>query len=272
MDIKKFIKENEAEVLTTATISAVAGMGVMSVIQADKISAGKAKAKQEIANGNDMKWYKKIAVYAKHIVKPVLPIALAGGAAVASSIGMEKLAKKQKAKIVALTGALALESGRVKSLLDYKKEAEKMLGEKKAAELKSEGNKDIKKEVPEDIQKQEKSQANAMPEAGLKQMFVDKLSGQYIWSTIDDIQEGIRKIERRILTDPYGDFIPVNDLYYEWNIDYNTEIGKMTGFNVKWNKNGIDADLTGAIKTPSGSTATVIEFNWLTREEAKEML
>lgn len=263
-EIKKWFKENQSDVMTGVAISATVGIVAGAIAQAEKISIAKAEAKKE-AEGK--KFFGKLWCYTKNLAKPIAPIVLTAGVSIAADVALDRICHKQKSKIAALTGALAISTAKTKELMEYKSKADKLLGEKKAQEIKHEINQEKANndKVPEKIERE----ARSMPEAGLKQLFKDSLSGQFIYCTVDDVHEAARSIERKILSDSYGEFIPANDFLYLLGAeDYNTEVGKLCGFNQKWNQGGIGLVLDDIIKTPSGMMATVIEYNYITREEA----
>lgn len=252
--MSNWLTEHKFEVLAVTSCIGTATTAVMAVVKAEDIAAAKAEAKAAMANETGIK---KVWVGTKKMFVPTLSITIPALAGIGATIATGVVRKKE---IAGFTAALALEASRSRDLLEYKKKAEAVMSSEQASKVREELAKE-KEERGENVYRE-------CPEAGFGQLFFDCLSERYFFSDLDTINAGVRRIERRIHDDPFNAFIPANDLYYEWGIGYNTEIGKMAGFSCYWNNGELDLDTMGTRKSPLGILATEISFNWVAAHEA----
>jgi len=205
--VKKDINEDCPTILTITGLFSLALTVYSCVRYGPKVKEAVEEKKEEL--GDD---YRKIDGF-KAGIKPAIPIILSTGATATCMITSNRIAVR---RINELTTAYEISE---ESLALYKKKAHEMLGDKKAAELRQEVNKEI-------VDKKDLKELPKTLKPG-QHWFVDNWSGEKFLSDVDTVKNAKNVFNSQVIK---YDGQCMNDFYYLLDLDPRTA-GQYAGFD-----------------------------------------
>lgn len=253
-------KENSAAILSVGACFGIVGTIVLSVNAGKKIEVKTQQIDKEIeekkATGTEITVKEEKKEHIKAYFPTILPAVGIGAMSIACTIASYKISAK---KIAALTTAYTLTS---KAFAEYKKAAEKLLGDKEQEiqrerlknKVKEEPmDKEMEEKVKADYERAEKNPSSADLLYGIKPVFKDDVTGQYMYATRDQIRDALEEYNVEIRTSDDYDWHPWNNFLINIpGADYNTETGESIGFYKADYPDGIKLDLSNSTLSESG--------------------
>lgn len=260
-------KENSPAILTGFASLGVAGAIILGVRAGKKIQqkteAVDQKLEEKKASGEEVTVKESRIEHVKAYFPAILPAVGVGAMAIGCTIASYKISAK---RIAALTTAYTLTA---QAFAEYKKAAEKLLGEKEK-EIQRERLKEYEKEHPMDKEMEEKvkedyKKAETEPSAadriyGIKPVWLDKITGQHLYATRDQIWRALEEFNVEIRTSDDDDWHPWNNFLINIpGTEYDRISGEAVGFYKADFPDGIQLDLTNSCLAENG--LNIIEIN-----------
>ena len=185
--------------------------------------------------------WETVTAVAPYVWKPALCGTFTAGCVIGAQIlNMQRLTM--------LAGAYKLSE---KKLKEYEEKAMELFGEKKATELHDEVVKDMTPEIPDD---------SLIPRTGQgDQLCYDLFSGRYFYSSTEAIHRAEAAILKKLFS---GEWVDLNELYYELRLD-ETKYGDKFGWaNKAINSKPINIRLTYVAREINGENKVVCVMDY----------
>ena len=273
-----YCEENSPAILSGIACLGVLGTMILGVRAGKKICKKEEKIKEQIeekeAKGEVITKRESRIQYVKAQFPEIIPVIVVGTLSITCTIASYKISAK---RIAALSTAYALLS---KTHEEYKKAAEKLLGEKEKEIERERLKAQMEKNPPPDELKDEtlKKVGETESKAGKTTneiyqtvpVWYDELSNQYFKATEAEIKEAFANVKSKLRGGTY-DFVSVNDWLYDIpDAKHNIPSLDRIGWTASRFPNGPRVNLENGAKAPNGLFVGIIQYDWGTEIDGKD--
>lgn len=269
-----YCEKNSPAILSTFACLGVVGTMILGVHAGKKVAKKEDKVKEQIkekeAKGEVVTKKESRIMYVKSHFPEVIPVIVVGTLSITCTIASYKISAK---RIAALSTAYALLS---KTHEEYKKAAQKLLGEKEKEIERERMKTQMEKNPPPDELKEET--LKKVGEGGKTTndiyqtvpVWYDELSNQYFKATEAEIREAFANVRTKLRGGTY-DFVSVNDFLYDIpDAKHNIPTLDRIGWTAARFPNGPRFNLDDGAKAPNGLFVGKIEYDWGTEIDGKD--
>lgn len=269
-----YCEENSPAILSGIACVGVLGTMILGVHAGKKIAKKEEEVQKQIedkeAKGEVVTKKESRIMYVKSQFPEIIPVIVVGTLSITCTIASYKISAK---RIAALSTAYALLS---KTHEEYKKAAQKLLGEKEKEIERERMKAQMEKNPPPDELKEETLKKVGEGGRTTNEIYQtvpvwwDELSNQYFKATEAEIREAFANVRTKLRSGTY-DFVPVNDLLYDIP-DAKSDIPSLNriGWTAERFPNGPRFNLNEGAKAPNGLFVGKIEYDWGTEYDGKD--
>lgn len=273
-----YCEKNSPAILSGLACLGVFGTMILGVRAGKKIVKKEEKIQKQIeekeAKGEVITKRESRIQYVKAQFPEIIPVIVVGTLSITCTIASYKISAK---RIAALSTAYALLS---KTHEEYKKAAEKLLGEKEKEIERERLKAQMEKNPPPDELKDEtlKKVGETESKAGKTTneiyqtvpVWYDELSNQYFKATEAEIKEAFANVKSKLRGGTY-DFVSVNDWLYDIpDAKHNIPSLDRIGWTASRFPNGPRVNLENGAKAPNGLFVGIIQYDWGTEIDGKD--
>ena len=269
-----YCEENSPAILSGIACLGVVGTMILGVHAGKKIAKKEEEVQKQIedkeAKGEIVTKKESRIMYAKSHFPEIVPVIIVGTLSITCTIASYKISAK---RIAALSTAYALLS---KTHEEYKKAAQKLLGEKEKEIERERMKAQMEKNPPSDELKEET--LKKVGEGGKTTndiyqtvpVWYDEISNQYFKATEAEIKEAFANVKAKLRGGTY-DFVSVNDWLYDIP-DAKSNIPSLNriGWTAERFPNGPRVNLEDGVKAPNGLFVGLIKYDWGTEVDGKD--
>ena len=269
-----YCEENSPAILSGIACLGVVGTMILGVHAGKKIAKKEEEVQKQIedkeAKGEIITKKESRIMYVKSQFPEIIPVIVVGTLSITCTIASYKISAK---RIAALSTAYALLS---KTHEEYKKAAQKLLGEKEKEIERERMKAQMEKNPPSDELKEET--LKKVGEGGKTTndiyqtvpVWYDELSNQYFKATEAEIKEAFANVKAKLRGGTY-DFVSVNDFLYDIpDAKHNVPALDRIGWTAARFPNGPRVNLEDGAKAPNGLFVGKIEYDWGTEVDGKD--
>ena len=256
----EFCKEHSVTILQGLACVGMCGTIALSLHAGRKIQIKREEIDRKLderrRNGEEITPKMVKLAHLKGYFPDVLPAVATGTITMLCGAGAVQIVTK---KLVATSTAYTLTS---KAFDEYKQATQKVLGDKedeiKRERLKNDVQKDpmskeMEEKVKKDYERAETNPTNADLRYGIKPVWRDRYTGQYIYASRDQVRDAIEEFNVEIRTSDDSDFHCWNDFLINIpGTDYNRAVGAKIGFYKADFPDGVKFDLTQSVMADNG--------------------
>ena len=269
-----YCEENSPAILSGIACVGVLGTMVLGVRAGKKIAKKEEEVQKQIedkeAKGEVVTKRESRIMYVKSHFPEVIPVIVVGTLSITCTIASYKISAK---RIAALSTAYALLS---KTHEEYKKAAEKLLGDKEKEIEREKLKSHMEKDPPSDELKDEKLVKVGEDKKTTNDIYqtvpvwYDELSNQYFRATEAEIREAFANVKTKLRGGSY-DFVSVNDFLYDIEDakSNNPSLDKI-GWTAARFPNGPSFNLKEGAQAPNGLFVGLVKYDWGTEIDGKD--
>jgi len=269
-----YCEENSPAILSGIACLGVLGTMILGVHAGKKIAKKEEVIQKQIedkeAKGEIVTKKESRIMYVKSQFPEIIPVIVVGTLSITCTIASYKISAK---RIAALSTAYALLS---KTHEEYKKAAQKLLGEKEKEIERERMKAQMEQNPPPDELKEET--LKKVGEGGKTTndiyqtvpVWYDEISNQYFKATEAEIREAFANVKAKLRGGTY-DFVSVNDWLYDIpDAKSNNPSLNRIGWTAERFPNGPRVNLNDGAKAPNGLFVGKIEYDWGTEIDGKD--
>lgn len=269
-----YCEENSPAILSGIACLGVVGTMILGVRAGKKIAKKEEEVQKQIedkeAKGEIVTKKESRIMYVKSHFPEIVPVIVVGTLSITCTIASYKISAK---RIAALSTAYALLS---KTHEEYKKAAQKLLGEKEKEIERERMKAQMEQNPPPDELKEET--LKKVGEGGKTTndiyqtvpVWYDEISNQYFKATEAEIKEAFANVKAKLRGGTY-DFVSVNDWLYDIpDAKSNNPSLNRIGWTAERFPNGPRVNLNEGAKAPNGLFVGKIEYDWGTEVDGKD--
>lgn len=273
-----YCDKNSPLILSGIACIGIVGTMALGVHAGKKIAKKEEEVQKQIeekkAKGEEVTKRESRIMYVKSHFPEIVPVLVVGTLSITCTIASYKISAK---RIAALSTAYALLS---KTHEEYKKAAQKLLGEKESEIERERMKNQMEKNPPPDSLKEETLQkvGETDSKAGKTTndiyqtvpVWYDEISNQYFKATEAEIKEAFANVKAKLRGGTY-DFVSVNDWLYDIpDAKHNIPSLDRIGWTAARFPNGPRVNLNEGAKAPNGLFVGKIEYDWGTEVDGKD--